>query len=128
MLCPGTRRGRDQVKASPTLRLAALLSSLTAMHSDSGLEFLNAHVLGYARDRPRPRLHLFPPLEQEPDNEFMLEQKNASVVREYFGYEHRTASSFKKDMDVPCAKISLYNNLPPLQRPSPNQKVDPHGF
>ncbi|MGI6390362.1 MAG: hypothetical protein ACOX7Q_09250 [Kiritimatiellia bacterium] len=47
-------RGAAATKEGLADAEAAFPFPLTAMHSDSGLEFLNAHVLGYARDRPRP--------------------------------------------------------------------------
>jgi hypothetical protein len=108
---------------------AAFPFPLTAMHSDSGLEFLNAHVLGYARDRARPLAFTRSRPGNKNDNA-RVEQKNASVAREYFGYERIDRFGLKKDMDVLCAKISLYNNLfrPCKRLVSKKKRPDSHGF
>lgn len=49
------------------------------------MEFINAHVLGYARDRGRPIAFTRSRPGNKNDNA-RVEQKNASVAREYFGY------------------------------------------
>ena len=102
---------------------------LTAVHSDSGMEFINAHVLGYARDRARPLAFTRSRPGNKNDNA-RVEQKNASVVREYFGYERIDRLELKKDMDALCAKISLYNNLfrPCKRIVSKAKRPDAHGF
>lgn len=64
---------------------AAFPFPLTAMHSDSGLEFLNAHVLGYARDRPRPSPSPVPAPGTRTTTPAW--SRRTPVVREYFGYE-----------------------------------------
>ncbi|MGI6389195.1 MAG: hypothetical protein ACOX7Q_03225 [Kiritimatiellia bacterium] len=122
-------RGAAATKEGLADAEAAFPFPLTAMHSDSGLEFLNAHVLGYARDRPRPLAFTRSRPGNKNDNA-RVEQKNASVVREYFGYERIDRLELKKDMDVLCAKISLYNNLfrPCKRLISKTKRPDSHGF
>ena len=122
-------RGAAATKEGLADAEAAFPFPLTAMHSDSGLEFLNAHVLGYARDRPRPLAFTRSRPGNKNDNA-RVEQKNASVVREYFGYERIDRIELKKDMDVLCAKISLYNNLfrPCKRLISKTKRPDSHGF
>ena len=56
-----------------------------------------------------------------------MEQKNASVVREYFGgYERVDRLERTRVMDVPCAKISLYEKpATPLDRATVLQNAGP---
>ena len=102
---------------------------LTAMHSDSGMEFINAHVLGYARDRARPLAFTRSRPGNKNDNA-RVEQKNASAVREYFGYERVGRLELKGDMDALCFRISLYNNLfrPCKRLVSKAKRPHAHGF
>jgi len=122
-------RGAAATKEGLADAEAAFPFPLTAMHSDSGLEFINAHVLGYARDRARPLAFTRSRPGNKNDNA-RVEQKNASVVREYFGYGRIDRLELKKDMDVLCAKISLYNNLfrPCKRIVSKTKRPDAHGF
>lgn len=122
-------RGAYETKRSLADAEPAFPFPLTAMHSDSGIEFINAHVLGYARDRARPLAFTRSRPGNKNDNA-RVEQKNASVVREYFGYERIDRPELKRDMDVLCAKISLYNNLfrPCRRLVSKTKRPDAHGF
>jgi len=95
-------RGAAATKEGLADAEAAFPFPLTAMHSDSGLEFLNAHVLGYARDRPRPLAFTRSRPGNKNDNA-RVEQKNASVVREYFGYERIDRLELKKTW-TSCAR------------------------
>jgi len=122
-------RGAAATKAGLADAEAAFPFPLTAMHSDSGPEFLNSHVLGYARDRARPLAFSRSRPRNKNDNA-RVEQKNASVVREYFGYERIDRFELKRDLDILCAKISLYNNLfrPCKRLISKTKRPDSHGF
>ena len=122
-------RGAAATKEALADAESAFPFPLTAMHSDSGMEFINAHVLGYARDRDRPLAFTRSRPGNKNDNA-RVEQKNASVVREYFGYERIGRLELKKDMDALCAKISLYNNLfrPCKRIVSKTKRPDAHGF
>jgi len=122
-------RGAAATKESLADAVSAFPFPLTALHSDSGMEFINAHVLGYARDRARPLAFTRSRPGNKNDNA-RVEQKNASVVREYFGYERIDRLELKKDMDALCAKISLYNNLfrPCKRIVSKTKRPDAHGF
>lgn len=122
-------RGASETKGALADAESAFPFPLTAMHSDSGMEFINAHVLGYARDRARPLAFTRSRPGNKNDNA-RVEQKNASVVREYFGFERIGCLELKRDMDVLCAKISLYNNLfrPCKRLVSKTKRPDAHGF
>ena len=121
-------RGAAGTKAALSDAEAAFPFPLTAMHSDSGPEFLNAHVLGYARERPKPLAFTRSRPGNKNDNA-RVEQKNASVVREYFGYVRLDDLNLKKDLDRLCEKISLYNNLfrPCKRIISKTKRPDAHG-
>ena len=102
---------------------------LLSMHSDSGCEFINAHVVGYARERNKPLAFSRSRPGNKNDNA-RVEQKNGSIVREYFGYIRLDDHNLKKDLERLCEKISLYNNL---YRPSKRivlktKKPDAHGY
>jgi len=122
-------RGAAATKDALADAEAAFPFPLTALHSDSGMEFINAHVLGYARDRARPLAFTRSRPGNKNDNA-RVEQKNASVVREYFGYGRIDRLELKRDMDALCAKISLYNNLfrPCKRIVSKTKRPDAHGF
>jgi len=122
-------RGAAATKEALADAEAAFPFPLTAVHSDSGMEFINAHVLGYARNRARPLAFTRSRPGNKNDNA-RVEQKNASVAREYFGYERIDRLELKKDMDILCAKISLYNNLfrPCKRIVSKTKRPDAHGF
>lgn len=83
---------------------------VTDMHSDSGNEFMNAHVLSYARDRETPLVFTRSRPGNKNDNA-RVEQKNGSIVREYFGYERIDRIELQTDMDGLSTRISLYNNF-----------------
>jgi hypothetical protein len=80
------------------------------IHSDSGHEFMNAHVLRYAKEREVPLGFTRSRLGNKNDNP-RVEQKNCSVVREYFGHERIDRLELLSDMEELCNKINLYNNL-----------------
>ena len=83
---------------------------LLSMHSDSGCEFINAHVFGYAKEREKP-LDFSRSRPGNKNDNARVEQKNGSVVREYLGYVRLDDFDLKKDLDRLCEEISLYNNL-----------------
>ncbi len=122
-------RGAATTKDALSSAEAAFPFQLTAMHSDSGMEFINAHVLGYARDRAHPLVFTRSRPGNKNDNA-RVEQKNASVVREYFGYERIDRQELQRDMDTLNKKISLYNNLfrPCKRIVSKVKRPDAHGF
>ena len=122
-------RGAAATQAALADAEGAFPFPLTGLHSDSGPEFLNAHVLGYARQRPTP----LPFTRSRPGNKndnARVEQKNASVIREYLGYDRLDRFELKSDLDRLCEKISLYNNLfrPCKRLISKTKKKDGHGF
>ena len=102
---------------------------VTDMHSDSGSEFMNAHVLSYARDRRNPLVFTRSRPGNKNDNA-RVEQKNGSIVREYFGYERIERLELQKDMDGLCMRISLYNNFfrPCKRIVSKTKKPNAHGY
>lgn len=126
---PVWNRGAATTKEALADAEKALPFTLTDMHSDSGLEFINAHVLSYARDRPCPLTFTRSRPGNKNDNA-RVEQKNSSVVREYFGHERIDQLELKRDMDTLAIKISLYNNLlrPCKRIISKVKKQDTHGF
>ena len=101
-------RGAAATKEGLADAEAAFPFPLTAMHSDSGLEFINAHVLGYARDRARPLAFTRSRPGNKNDNA-RVEQKNASVVREYFGYGRIDRLELKKDMEALHENLWVYS-------------------
>ena len=122
-------RGAAATKAALADAEAAFPFPLTALHSDSGPEFLNAHVLSYARERPAPLTFTRSRPGNKNDNA-RVEQKNASVIREHLGYDRLDRLELKPGLDRLCEKISLYNNLyrPCKRLISKTKKKDAHGF
>ena len=102
---------------------------VTEMHSDSGYEFMNSHVLAYARERRKPLVFTRSRPGNKNDNA-RVEQKNGSVVREYFGYERIDRLELQTDMERLCSRISLYNNLfrPCKRIVSKIKKPNAHGY
>ena len=122
-------RGAANTKEALAEAEGAFPFALRALHSDSGGEFLNAHVLGYARERPKPLSFSRSRPGNKNDNA-RVEQKNGSVVREYLGYNRLDDFDLKKDLDRLCEQMSLYNNLfrPCKRIISKTKKPDAHGY
>jgi len=102
---------------------------ITDMHSDSGYEFMNAHVLSYAKERDNPLVFTRSRPGNKNDNA-RVEQKNGSIVREYFGYERIDRLELQTDIERLCVRISLYNNLfrPCKRIVSKIKKPNAHGY
>lgn len=126
---PVWNRGAAATKSALCDAEKAFPFALTDIHSDSGHEFMNAHVLSYARQRENPLMFTRSRPGNKNDNA-RVEQKNGSIVREYFGYERIDRIELQKDMDRLCMRISLYNNLfrPCKRIISKTKKPNAHGY
>lgn len=126
---PVWNRGAENTKAALIEAEAGFPFKVTDIHSDSGGEFMNAHVYGYAMDREQPLVFTRSRPGNKNDNA-RVEQKNGSIVREYFGYERFDRFELKADLDALCVRINLYNNLfrPCKRIISKIKKPNAHGF
>ncbi len=105
---PAWNRGAHETRLSLVRALAAFPA--IGIHSDSGPEFLNAHVhhfitqalpaCAFTRSRPCHK-----------NDNARVEQKNASIVRELPGEIRFDAFVLKEKLEQICAAWSLYNNL-----------------
>lgn len=122
-------RGAENTKVALAKGEAGFPFLLTEMHSDSGIEFINAHVFTYARERENPLVFTRSRPGNKNDNA-RVEQKNGSIVREYFGYERIDRLELKPDLDALCVRINLYNNFfrPCKRIISKMKKPNAHGF
>ena len=90
--------------------LARLPSSVLEIHSDNGSEFFNHHLLRFWKEivqdiqlsRSRPY--------QKNDNRF-VEQKNATLVRAYLGYDRLDSVAQTKAINQLYDKMWLYYNF-----------------
>lgn len=126
---PVWNRGAENTKAALVKAETSFPFKVTEMHSDSGGEFMNAHVFGYAKEREKPLVFTRSRPGNKNDNA-RVEQKNGSIVREYFGYERFDRLELKADLDALCVRINLYNNLfrPCKRIISKTKKPNAHGF
>lgn len=122
-------RGAAATKSALADAEKAFPFPVTGMHSDNGNEFMNAHVLSYAKDRENPLVFTRSRPGNKNDNA-RVEQKNGSIVREYFGYERIDRIELQTDMDRLCTRISLYNNFfrPCKRIVSKTKKPNAHGY
>ena len=126
---PAWNRGAANTKDALSKAEASFPFAITEMHSDSGIEFLNSHVFAYAREREKPLIFTRSRPGNKNDNA-RVEQKNGSIVREYFGYERIDRLELKADIDALCVRINLYNNFfrPCKRIISKIKRPNAHGF
>jgi hypothetical protein len=90
--------------------LARLPFALVELHPDNGSEFLNNHLWRFFKDE-LPGLHLSRSRPwQKNDNRF-VEQKNASLVRAYLGYDRLDSLAHAQLANQLYDKLWLYYNF-----------------
>lgn len=126
---PVWNRGAANTKDALAKGEASFPFLIKEMHSDSGIEFINSHVFAYAKERENPLSFTRSRPGNKNDNA-RVEQKNGSIVREYFGYERIDRLELQPELDALCVRINLYNNLfrPCKRIISKTKKPNAHGF
>jgi hypothetical protein len=90
--------------------LARLPFSVQEFHPDNGGEFFNNHMLRFWRGlKPKPQLSRSRPYHKN-DNRF-VEQKNATLVRSYLGYDRLDTVAHVLAVNELYDKMWLYNNF-----------------
>lgn len=105
---PTWNRGAYNTKEAIHKSITPMPFDVHEIHTDSGIEFLNSHVLSYTKENnlifTRSRIG------KKNDNA-RVEQKNSSIVRCFFGYKRLDQEELKDILEKYCYMISLYNNL-----------------
>ena len=106
---------------------ARLPFPLLEVHSDNGSEFLNAHLLRHFRQRVKiVDLSRSRPYHKN-DNRF-VEQKNATLVRSFFGEERFDTPLHQRLLDRLYEQMWLhYNFFQPVLRLTDKERTDQNG-
>jgi len=107
--------------------LARLPFSVQEVHPDNGSEFFNNHMLRFWHGlKPKPRLSRSRPYHKN-DNRF-VEQKNATLVRAYLGYDRLDTVAQTMAVNQLYDKMWVYYNLfQPVMRLSEKTSIREQG-